>query len=310
MKRSDLNFFVDAVAFAMFVFLVATGVLMEFLLPAGSGYSTSLWGLERHGWGDIHFWIAVVFLTALAVHLYLHWKWIVSVLRGHPREGSGVRVGLGVLGLVALLAIAVAPLLSPVERSEGSRIGAEPRWGLSAEVEALQGSATLDDVVNTTGVTLDYLVLELGLPTDVSPDDHLGLLSREFGFSVADVRDVVERGRTAEDIRGFGNVALPTVSESPSDNAESDLLETAVRDERPSAGEDHVEEHQYRPLGSPEIRGSTTLREIVELGVPRQTLLRELGLPTRIPMSETLGRLGRAYGFTLIDVRELVDSRR
>ena len=310
MKRSDLHFFVDAVAFAMFVFLVATGVLMEYLLPAGSGYSTRLWGLDRHAWGDIHFWIAVAFLTALAVHVYLHWKWIVSVLRGHPREGSGVRVGLGVVGLVSLLAIAVAPLLSPVERSEGSRIAADPRWGLSAEAEALQGSTTLDEVVRTTGVTLHYLVSELGLPANVSPDDHLGLLARENGFSVADVRDVVERGRTVGDIRRSGDAVLPTASESPSDNVESDMPKTAVREERQAAGETHVEEHNSRPLGSAEIRGSTTLRAIVAWGVPRETLFRELGLPTRIPMSETLGRLGRAYGFTLIDVRELVDVHR
>ena len=130
MKRSNVNFVVDAIAFAMFVFLVATGVLMEFVLPAGSGHSTTLWGMDRHQWGSLHFWIAVVFLASMAVHVYLHWKWIVCVLRGRPREGSGFRIGLGVLGLTALLAIAVAPLVSPVERS-GNRSDATARWSLS-----------------------------------------------------------------------------------------------------------------------------------------------------------------------------------
>ena len=160
MKRSNLNFLVDAVAFVLFVFLVATGVIMEFLLPAGSGHSTTLWGMDRHQWGSLHFWMSVVFLAALAIHVYLHWKWIVCVLRGRPREGSGVRVGLGGLGLVALLVIAAAPLLSPVERSANTRGGAEPRWGLSAESEAIQGSMTLGDVIEVTGVTLEYLASE------------------------------------------------------------------------------------------------------------------------------------------------------
>jgi hypothetical protein len=117
MKRSLLNFWVDTVAFVMFVFMVATGVIMEFLLPAGSGHATTIWSIDRHGWGAVHFWMSVVFLAALALHVYLHWRWIVAVLRGRPREGSGVRLGLGVLGLAALLALAT---LGPERRGGGA----------------------------------------------------------------------------------------------------------------------------------------------------------------------------------------------
>jgi len=309
MRRSHLNFLVDAVAFAMFLFMVATGVIMEFLLPSGGGHSTTIWGLDRHVWGDVHFWMAVVFLTALAVHVYLHWNWIVSVLRGRPREGSGTRVGLGVFGLVALLAIAAAPLLSPVERSVVSRDFAEPRWGLSAEAEALQGSTTLDEVVSTTGVTLDYLISELGLPADVSPDDHLGLLARENGFSVADVREVVGLGLDVGDqwaARGAGVSSTPTL---PSEHIVGDRYETAA-EMLLVEEEEHAEDHEDRLAGLSDIRGSTTIGEVVDLGVPLETLCWELKFPAGTPLSESLGRLGRTYGFTLSQVRELVETIR
>ncbi len=136
MRRPTLNLLVDSVAFAGFVFLTTTGVLMRYVLPPGSGHHSVVWGLDRHDWGAIHFWIAAGFLCVLAFHLFLHWKWIVNAVRGRPREGSGARVGLGIVGLRAVVALAAAPLVSPVkkvdrgaeqphESSRRSRSGAE-----------------------------------------------------------------------------------------------------------------------------------------------------------------------------------------
>ena len=100
MKRVSLNFIVDVVAFAGFVMLTTTGVLMRYILPPGSGHYSTIWGMDRHEWGGIHFWVSVLFFSILAFHLILHWRWIVSVVTGRPREGSGLRAGLGIVGLV------------------------------------------------------------------------------------------------------------------------------------------------------------------------------------------------------------------
>ena len=309
MKRTRLNFLVDAAAFTAFVFMVVTGVIMKFLLPAGGGHLTTIWGIDRHGWGDVHFWLSVGFLAAMAIHVYLHWKWIVAVLRGRPREGSGVRLGLGALGLTALLAIAAAPLLSPVDRSESALIGVEPRWGLSAEAEALLGSTTLADVVEETGVSLDFLLQELGLPPDFSLDDRLGQLARESGFSVAEVREIVERGRDLGENWQGREAVVSNVPLLTSGNLVSTNPETAAAAPEVARGEaeEHSAEHEDSQAGLSEIRGTTTVGELIELGVPLETLVRELRLPAGIPLDERLGRLGRAYGFTLIQVRELVD---
>ena len=121
MKRSELNFFIDAVAFLGLILLVSTGLIMRFVLPpvyggrSGGEGPSMLWGWDRHQWGDFHFWISAVLLIVMVVHLFLHWKWIVSVIKGTPREGSGIRVSLGILSLIVLLVVASSPFFSPTE---------------------------------------------------------------------------------------------------------------------------------------------------------------------------------------------------
>jgi hypothetical protein len=114
MKRSYFNVGVDIAALVLFVFLASTGLLLVFSMPPGSGGS-SVWGLTRHEWGDVHFWMAMTMLGVIAVHLYLHWKWILAKLKplGHGKF-SMRRVVVCVLALVALLAMALAPHFAEV----------------------------------------------------------------------------------------------------------------------------------------------------------------------------------------------------
>lgn len=129
-RRSSVNLVVDAIAFCGFVFMTASGVLLRFVLPPGSGHRAMIWGLDRHDWGGVHFWMAVALLGALSVHVLLHWKWIVCVVRGQPREGSAIRLALGIVALLAVLALAAAPLLSRIERAGPAR-----RWGAQTRAD-------------------------------------------------------------------------------------------------------------------------------------------------------------------------------
>jgi len=128
LNRPKVNLVIDLVAFVGAVFLIVTGLVLEYTLPPGSGRLGTegfgvhggphrsvllLWGLSRHEWGNIHYWTALVLMAALSLHLLLHWQWIACMIKGKPREGSGIRVALGVLGLLSLLALALAPFLSP-----------------------------------------------------------------------------------------------------------------------------------------------------------------------------------------------------
>lgn len=188
MKRTHFNFIIDAIAFAGFVFLTTTGVLMRYLLPPGSGRFATIWGLDRHQWGAIHFWVSVVFFAILALHLLLHWRWIVGFLSGRMTEGSGLRLGLGLVGALTLIAFAAAPLIAPVEISgaPGKQIQRSDR-----EIPNIQGSMTLADVEQATGVPANYLIERLKLPETTSKTARLGQLRRKHGFTLSDVRKAV-----------------------------------------------------------------------------------------------------------------------
>ena len=195
MKRPNVNFAIDCLGFAGFVLLTATGVLMRYVLPPGSGHFTTIWTLDRHEWGSIHFWIAIAFLMVLAPHLFLHWRWIATLMSGRPREGSGARMALGTVGLVALVALAIAPFLSPIKRAGGEQRTSPPH---SSEIEGLgsiRGSMTLAEVQEKSGVPADHITGELELPPGVGYDERLGRLKTAYGFTINDVRRIVQTYR-------------------------------------------------------------------------------------------------------------------
>ena len=93
MKRTNLNFIVDLVAFLDLLGLACTGFIMKYILPPGTGGRgrmlrggrgaehfgeeiKELWSMTRHEWGDIHFYLAVIFAVLMIVHIILHWSWI------------------------------------------------------------------------------------------------------------------------------------------------------------------------------------------------------------------------------------------
>ena len=102
MRRATLNFMVDLIALVNLLLLAATGAVMKWVLPPGSGGGgrgfgygfrggrgpgpgggqiRQLFGLGRHDWGYVHFILALVFVGLILVHIVLHWKWIKTCAR-------------------------------------------------------------------------------------------------------------------------------------------------------------------------------------------------------------------------------------
>ncbi len=192
MNRTSLNFIIDVVAFVGFVVLTTTGVLMRYILPPGSGHYSTIWSLDRHEWGGIHFWISVLFFLILALHLVLHWRWIVSVVTGRPREGSGFRAGLGIVGLTAVVALAISPLLTPIERDTSNK-GESSLSIHKYEDISIRGSTTSKEVEETPGVPASHIIKSMNVPETMSEKKRLGPLKRQYGFEINDVREIVKR---------------------------------------------------------------------------------------------------------------------
>ncbi|MGE0481714.1 MAG: nitrophenyl compound nitroreductase subunit ArsF family protein [Phycisphaerae bacterium] len=159
MKRSTLNFVIDAMTLLVMLAMVGTGLLIRFVLPPGSGERRSLWEYTRHDWGDVHFWLALTLGALLLVHVALHWGWVCSVVLGwlprrdaSPRGKSAVRRNLAGAGLLILVAGVLGGFLWAAERNvidRDSEGGRQQRRGQRAAL--MTSPALADDAPQTAG---------------------------------------------------------------------------------------------------------------------------------------------------------------
>jgi hypothetical protein len=94
MKQTIKLFWTDLLNLLFFLGLAFTGVILKYVLPPGTGRGQgggrgfhggrevrTLWGWDRHEWGELHFWLAVLLVVALVIHLIQHWRWIACRFR-------------------------------------------------------------------------------------------------------------------------------------------------------------------------------------------------------------------------------------
>lgn len=145
MQRTLLNLLVDLVAAALFLAMIATGYLIRFPLPPGTNKTLNLWGLTRHQWGEVHFWISLGLLTVLAVHFILHWQWLVTVIRQrlHRAKNDHSHAGwiTGLVLVALLVTFAWAAHVSVHERSDPRCDDTETNETNNAEKTALAKTA-------------------------------------------------------------------------------------------------------------------------------------------------------------------------
>jgi hypothetical protein len=102
MSRGTLNFILDLVSFLNLSGLIFTGFIMKYILPPGTGglgrilhggngrgiNVKELWSMTRHEWGSIHFYLAVVFVVLMVIHIILHWTWIKCYVKSVGNQQS------------------------------------------------------------------------------------------------------------------------------------------------------------------------------------------------------------------------------
>jgi len=141
MNRSRLNFLVNLITLLVMWALATVGLLIKYVLPPGTGRRLEAWGMNRHEWGEVHFYLGVVLIGLLAVHVLLHWSWVCATARrllAGSESGQGVssrarRTAWG-LGLVVILLVGTGGSLwcanrsvTSVEFTPDGQKGGEPR---------------------------------------------------------------------------------------------------------------------------------------------------------------------------------------
>lgn len=225
MRRNTLNYAVDTTILVLALPLLASGLILAFVLLPGSGghgrgEASTLWGLGRHDWGDVHFWIATGLCGLALLHLALHWSWVWNTTRGvfglepGPPSGATRRNTVGVvlaLAVVGAFAAFVGVARSTVQVGGGQRLATDTGDGKQHEpvpelagLSALRGSSTLGEAADAAGLTIEALIQHVGLPPDSTRDDRLGPLCRAAGLRMSDLRAALTDGTAAlaHDARG------------------------------------------------------------------------------------------------------------
>ncbi len=148
MDKPRLNFLIDAIMFVLLMAIAGIGLLMKFvLIPGrerwakyGRHVELYLFGMDRHEWGTIHLYLALILLGVLTLHLILHWQMIVSLFQRLITTPRTRTVVLWIFLLASLLLLYFPFLISPeVEdigrgRGRGWRHSAVDARGVSSQL--------------------------------------------------------------------------------------------------------------------------------------------------------------------------------
>lgn len=94
------NLALNSLLFCLGLFLSGTAILLEWRLPHGrSGRVASFLGMGRHDWAEVHWWLGLLLVVGVILHLALHWRWIWKIAAKQKRA------------VVLTLAIAIAVVL-------------------------------------------------------------------------------------------------------------------------------------------------------------------------------------------------------
>ena len=198
MKRSILNIVIDSLAAAVMLGMIATGIIVRFTLPPGSGRVLGVWGLTRHQWGDLHFWLALAAVAIVILHLALHWTWVVSIVRRWivgANQGSPSAPLRAVAAVVTVLIVcsAVAGFWWSSVQSIQRTTTAQPDTAeYRPDGADIRGSMTLAETAAALGCSIEQVRQRLGLTASVQESEHLGQIAKERGTTMQEMRQRLE----------------------------------------------------------------------------------------------------------------------
>jgi len=83
MGKAKINYSIDLLMIIFFVINSITGLIIFFFLPSGvrKGSYQEFLGIIKQNWLDVHNWAGILLILMVAIHLILHWNWIVCMTK-------------------------------------------------------------------------------------------------------------------------------------------------------------------------------------------------------------------------------------
>lgn len=93
-KQTRNNYLIDAALFIGAIISALTGIYFLFFPVGGyQGGRNPMYGITilfaRETWDDLHTWFGILMVVAAAVHIVIHWKWIVNMTKRIFQELTG-----------------------------------------------------------------------------------------------------------------------------------------------------------------------------------------------------------------------------
>lgn len=83
MKKANINYIIDALMTLSLIVVGATGVIIFFFFGSGirqGGYQV-FFGLTKNTWSFYHNYIGLFMVLLMAIHVLLHWNWMVCMTK-------------------------------------------------------------------------------------------------------------------------------------------------------------------------------------------------------------------------------------
>ncbi len=141
--RNRRNWLIDAALFLGGILAALSGIYFLFLPSGGyEGGRNPLYGIiilfGRHTWGDLHAWSGLVMIVAVAIHLIVHWRWVMmmarrarnTLLSGETKMSGFVKFNVALNALLSIsgLICALSGIYFFFAPSGGYQGGRNPGW--------------------------------------------------------------------------------------------------------------------------------------------------------------------------------------
>jgi hypothetical protein len=242
-NKTRINFYIDLILLLLLAFLIGVGILIKFVLIPGQEswllYGTNMQltflGMDRHEWGTVHLITGILFFLFFVLHIIFHWKMIGCMFRkcvtGHASRFIFAFLAIGLFVFLIVFPFFITPQKTPVNRGFGElpleEMGVDLNDSLRIELKKpklqgnesgveiqikrknrqhdlnIHGNMTLSEVAEKYMIDESYLKEELNLPANVSVNQNIGQLKKQYGFTMAELKDIVrqellERKRSIE----------------------------------------------------------------------------------------------------------------
>jgi hypothetical protein len=116
------NWWIDAVLFSSALIAALSGVYFLYFPTGGyQGGRNPYYNIQilftRHTWDDLHTWGGIVMIAIAAIHLILHWPWVVNMTRRAYKDLAGINGKMnwrGRLNLILNVVVGFSFLLTAI----------------------------------------------------------------------------------------------------------------------------------------------------------------------------------------------------